>query len=120
MPKKEYTNFKDLLAGVEEELADSLDKEVAENGLEHIGVGLGPDLLDQLVPAGILVVDDVVKGFPLLGQGVAGKFIDQIHDLAHVVHGILVQIIKDLTQAVTCQTVRNFHLSVPLSRHNYT
>ena len=94
-----------------------IDKEVVEYRLEHTGVGLGPDLLNELVPTGVLVVNYLIKCLPLEGQGVAGKLVDQIHDLAHVVHRVLVQIIIHLGQAVALQTVRNLHLGFPLSRH---
>ncbi len=48
-----------------------IDKEVVEYRLEHTGVGLGPDLLNELVPTGVFVVNYVIKCLPLEGQGVS-------------------------------------------------
>ena len=78
---------------------------------------LGSGWVHELVPTGVFVVNYLIKCLPLEGQGVAGKLVDQIHDLAHVVHRVLVQIIIHLGQAVALQTVRNLHLGFPLSRH---
>ena len=90
-----------------------IDEEVVEQRLEHVGVGLGPDLLDELVPAGIFVVDDIIESLPLGGQRLgAGKLVYQVHDLGHVVHGVLVQIIEHLGQTIALQTVRDLHPSV--------
>ena len=67
------------------------------------------------------IIDGVVKGLPLPREVLrAGKFIHQIHDLAHVGHGVLVQIVKHLGQAIALQAVRNFHLDLPLSRYSST
>ena len=86
-----------------------VDKEVGEDRLQHVGIGLGPDLLDELIPTGLGIADDLVEHRALGRQGVSGKLIDQIHHLVHVVHGILVQIIEHLGQTVTLDTIRNLH-----------
>ena len=86
-----------------------VDKEVGEDRLQHVGIGLGPDLLDELIPTGLGIADDLVEHRALGRQGVSGKLIDQIHHLVHVVHGILVQIIEYLGQTVTLDTIRNLH-----------
>ena len=96
-------------------------KEVVEQGLEHVGIRLSPDLLNQLMPAGVFVVDHVVEGLALGGQRLrAGKLVHQLHHLGHVVHGILIQVVEHLGQTVAFQAVRNLHLVFPLSRHNNT
>lgn len=59
MPKKEFTNFKDLLNGVEEELADSLDKEVAEKIKQKISASAKKNVILQTPGRAVGGIDDV-------------------------------------------------------------
>ena len=59
MPKKEFTNFKDLLNGVEEELANSLDKEVAEKIKQKISERARKNVILQTPGRAVGGIDDV-------------------------------------------------------------